>query len=161
MARHMFWADTLVNMNIASGSRLMIRLGSIDEVFLNSRTATVIRTIVDLWVHSATVAGAWGTSEDWYGIGVTPTQAFNGGVADVADPFIQDEHSTRGWLLKSMCVSSQNGTGTPIVTHCHADIRTMRKVENGVVFLTVAHEPVSGTAFPLEVRGLVRLLVKD
>ena len=88
MARHMYWADTLVAMNIVAGGRQMIRLGSIDEVFLNSRTATVIRTIVDLWVSSATVAGAWGTAEEWYGIGVTPQQAFNGGVADVADPFI-------------------------------------------------------------------------
>ena len=161
MPRHSYWVDTLVDMNIASGSRAMIRLGSLDLVFLDSRTATVIRTIVDLWLVSATVAGAWGASEDWYGVGVTPSQAFNAGVANVADPFIQDEHPTHGWLLKSMCVSSQNGTGTPVAVHCHADIRAMRKVENGVVFLTVAYEPMVGMAFPLEVRGLIRLLVKE
>ena len=54
----------------------------------------------------------------------------------------------------------QNGVGTNIVEELRADIRGARKVENGEVFLVVDNNAHIGTAFGINVTGLVRLLIK-
>jgi len=55
---------------------------------------------------------------------------------------------------------AQNGAGAPVLYDVEADIRGARKVENGEVFLQGDNNIDSGTAFQVNVRGLIRQLYK-
>ena len=156
-ARQTDWVDTLVGFNLATGTQDNTRIdGGSTQVVL--RGVTIIRTILNLSVISLSIAGAYGVQAMNFGIGISSREAFNAGV--FPDPEIATDKPSRGWLWRHHLLASQNGTGTPIVSVVHADIRGARKIEDGIVYLIVANTPVIGTTFTASVQGIVRQLVK-
>lgn len=159
MPRHTYWVDNAQEgLTIASGAQATQRLGSSDANFITERMATVIRTIWNLDINSTTVAGAFGTQVVSYGIGVESLEAFNAGTHP--DPESDSEFPTRGWIMRGQCTVFQNGVGTQIVTRCGGDIRSARKIDNGVLFLIIDNSPQVGTAFSCTFSGLIRCLIK-
>ena len=54
----------------------------------------------------------------------------------------------------------QNGVSVPVARELRADIRGVRKIEDGEVFLVISNGGSGGTSFTVAMKGLVRLLVK-
>ena len=157
MARPTDWVDTTVNVSAATAAQGSLSLITGLEPS-DMRGATVIRTIVRLWAHSTTVAGAWGVQMCDLAIGITSQEAF--AASTFPDPSQSSEKPPRGWMYRTSVGLSQNGVGTTIMREITADVRAARKVENGEVFLVFDNTALGGTAFTVRVTGLVRLLIK-
>ena len=151
------WVDTVLSLTVVSGASQEVSLLS-GVAPVNMRGTTAIRTIIELSMHSATVAGAWGTQELNMAIGIASQEAFAAGV--LPDPSTPADRPPRGWMWRSNRVISQNGVGSQVVWSLAADIRAARKIENGEVYLIVDNTAILGTAFSVRVDGLIRLLVK-
>ena len=122
------------------------------------RGTTIIRTLLMLDLSSTSVAGAWGQQNIDLAIGITTREAFAAGV--LPDPDTNVDKPVRGWMWRYNKTISQNGVGGQVIFPIFADIRGARKIENGKVFLIATNNPVVGTAFTIDVRGLIRMLVK-
>ena len=157
MPRQMDWIDTRVGLNIVDGAQGVTAIdgGSTQVV---QRGTTIIRTIITLHVMSSTVAGAWGAHVVDLAIGITDREAFTAGV--VPDPDSAVDKPARGWMWRTQMLVSQNGVSTPIVTTMHADVRGARKIDLGRAYLVVNSNLSAGTAFAVDIRGLIRTLVK-
>ena len=157
MARPTDWVDTLVNLEVPAGSQSQTSLVT-GLAPSDMRGMTVIRTIIMIQMFSNTVAGAWGVTLGDLGIGIASQEAFVAGV--VPDPNVAGDKPPRGWMWRASKCVAQNGAGAPILVELLADIRGARKVENGEVYLVVNNTTLVGTAFQLNVRGLIRQLYK-
>jgi len=97
-------------------------------------------------------------------IGVSATEAFNANV--VPDPGSPADTPARGWLWKDRLIAVGNSvTGPPAHdvywgTELKADIRSMRKVDRGVLYLAMQFDNtlVSGSFLPVSCIGIVRAL---
>jgi len=157
VTRQVDWQDTQVSEAVVSGAQGSVRVdGSVTDVV--ARRMTAIRTIISLDVFSTTVAGAYGVQEIALGLGVISREAFAAGV--FPDPVEATDKPTRGWLWRTHQAVSQNGTGSPVVSRIVGDFRGARKLDAGILILIVNNTPLTGTAFPILLRGLVRVLFK-
>jgi len=151
------WEDTIIARDLPSGTQqlngLVLGLSAQDQ-----RQATVIRTIISLWLHSTTVAGAWGAQRIDLAIGMISLDAFTAG--ESPDPNVAQERPPRGWLWRTSVMVSQNGTGTDIVVPVMADIRGARKLENSAFYIVGNSTARSGTPFTTRWDGLIRCLLK-
>ena len=152
------WMDTRVNYSIASNTTGVAQGLSVQLVAADSARATVIRTIVRLFVQSESVAGAWGTQLVEFGIGIASQEAFSALV--LPDPNVNTDKPARGWLWRTARMASQNGIGSEVIHEVAADIRGARKIENGELYLASTNEAVLGTAFTVRIIGLIRTLIK-
>ncbi len=157
MPRKTDWIDSRIGLTVASASTDFVEVdgGSTQVV---QRGTTVIRTIVDLYLQSSTVAGAWGTQVLDCGIGMSTREAFTAGI--LPDPGAVGDDPIRGWIYRGSSLVSQNGVGGVVVFRLTADIRGARMIDNGKVWLKCDSSPIAGTAFTTFVRGLIRVLVK-
>ena len=158
MPRPTEWLDTIIDKAVVEGGQglatLITGLAPSDM-----RGTTVIRTLVSLGIASSTVAGAWGVGRVDMAIGIASQEAFAAGV--IPDPVTSTDRPARGWMWRTSRMVAQNGAEAGgVVTQVLADIRGARKVENGEVYIVIDHNTLMGTAFPIRVLGLVRLLVK-
>jgi len=157
MPRQTDWIDTLVDLNPATGAQDNVSLIT-GAAPINMRGVTLIRTIIYLGMTSQTTAGAWGVQNLDMAIGITSQEAFAAGV--LPDPDIAGDKPSRGWVWRSRQVVTQNGIGAQVLYEVRADIRGARKIENGELFLVVDNNAIAGTAFTMDVTGLVRVLMK-
>ena len=159
MPRQSEWKDNLFDFNLASGQ------GNVQSLVANftepdKRGMTLIRTIIHIEMFSNTVAGAYGVQVVSAGIGVASQEAFAIGATAISDPQTESDKPTRGWVWRTQIAVSQNGTGLDLVRTISRDIRAVRKLENGELFIVFDSDPGVGTAFTMSVRGLVRTLFK-
>jgi len=112
--------------------------------------------IYDLQLMSTTVAGAWGTQALDLGVGLASVEAFDGGV--LPDPNAS-EFPVGGWMYRTRCVATQNGIGAYVTTPCRGDLRSGRKLDTGIVFMTAFNTPMDGTPFSVRVTGIWRSLL--
>ncbi len=99
------------------------------------------------------------------GIGVSSLEAFNVGVTGLPDPQTQGDYPPRGWLYVSRRVVQQSlpTGGTPTAMWRQAavfnfDLRAMRKIDKGVLFLVGFSTTVDGAASSVRLIGRVRAL---
>ena len=151
------WMDTLVDVGVAVNSQAIVGL-STALVPADSARATVIRTILQLNMHSNTVAGAFGIQMIDMAIGIASQEAFLASV--LPDPNVSTDKPARGWLWRTRQVVTQNGAEAPIGRDIEADIRGARKIENGELYLIINSTGLVGTNFTTAVTGLVRTLIK-
>ncbi len=154
-SRRTIWVDTFVALNIANSAQgfQSLRTGTGSAEI---REATIVRTIYQLNLWSATVAGAFGVQEVFLGWGVATQEAFAAGV--LSDPNTAGDRPVRGWMFRTTCHVSQNGVGTPIVHPCMGDSKSMRKIDSGEPFIIANNESVTGTSFNVNIRGIIRQL---
>ncbi len=91
-------------------------------------------------------------------IGISDREAFSSSV--LPDPNTATDKPARGWMWRTSALVSQNGVGGPIVYSIRADIRGSRKIDLGRAYLIITSEANLGTAFTVNIRGLIRTLVK-
>jgi len=151
------WVDTVISLGAGDGAQATASLLT-GLAPVNLRGATVIRSIIELDLSSASVAGAWGVQRLDFGIGVADQEAHAAGV--LPDPLTSGDKPARGWMYRTSRAVSQNGIGSQVLFPLRADIRGARKIENGEVYYIFNNNNVFGTAFTVQVMGLIRLLIK-
>ena len=153
--RRSAWEDSRININVASGAQGFTDLmGTLTEDLQQGRT--VVRMVGELTINSQTTAGAWGLQVVDIGVGIIDRDAF--AVQEFPDPNSEDDQPSTGWLYRLECLAYQNGVGVEPVIRCPFDIRSQRKIGNGNLTIIVDNTAHRGTAFAIDVRGLVRVL---
>ena len=157
MPRQMDWIDTRVGLTIANLAQDRTAIdGASTQVV--QRGTTIIRTIVSIDINSASVAGAWGIQLADLAIGIGDREAFS--VGTLPDPSSAIDKPARGWMWRTSITVSQNGVGGEVIHRIRADVRGARKIDLGRAYLIVDNTAIGGTTFSIEVRGLIRTLVK-
>ena len=159
MARQNEWKDNLISVGLATGA------GTFESLVANftepdKRGMTLVRTLIRLTAFSTSIAGAYGVQNISMGIGVASQEAFAVGLAALSDPQTESDKPTRGWVWCSQMLVSQNGVGGEVLQTITADIRGMRKLENGELFVSIFNVAEVGTAFGIEMHGIIRTLFK-
>ncbi len=126
-----------------------------------SDTVTVVRIIGHLTVIPNNLAGAIeGAMKIDLGIGVASKEAFDADV--VPDATTAADVPARGWLWADRLVcTKQNTSGTMEDWHypeVRFDVRAMRKIDRGVLYLQMNNNGLAGTGFTVTVVGRVRAL---
>jgi len=149
------WIDTLVALSVATGAQVNVSLMT-GVAPINVRRQTLARSIFDIGMTSASVAGAYGVQKISIGIGVVSQEAFAAGV--LPDPEVAGDQPSRGWVYRTVCLVAQNGSGAQVVYGCTGDIRAMRKLDDGEMFFVATSTAVVGTTFTTSLNGIVRQL---
>jgi len=90
--------------------------------------------------------------------------AFDAGVVSLPDPRVAADSPARGWLWRGvMMMSYQNPGGAEIQNwnfpgHVAFEVRSMRKVDRGILTFIVSKTVIQGSAFDVDVSGLIRIL---
>ncbi len=153
------WADTrVVGTALVAGTPLELNLLATAPV---SDTLTVIRILVDLWVmYTTNVTVTDSLSIVDVGIGVASAQAFAVGGTALPNPGNLDQDPPRGWLyIASKPVQEKvNAEGImQLIAHFQADLRAARKIDKGVLFLTMEQNNIT-VGGSMQVVGRVRAL---
>ena len=163
MARPRAWGTTFIDeqYNVANTETNFNLLAELTP----SDTITAMRILVHVIAVPQNLSDNidGGTVVDM-GIGVASLEAFTAGVLPNVN--VAGEVPARGWLWRDRLIAVGNSvTGPPVHdvyfgTEVHADLRAMRKVDRGVLYLSTRSSDikVSGTYLPLALVGIVRVL---
>ena len=156
--RRTIWIDTLVDITMANSTQVVQSLVGTANVIEHTQW-TLIRTLIcmDIFVEpTGTVDGIQGYD---IGIGVASQEAFNAGV--VPDPNVAADAPARGWVYRCRrSVQNVEGAIEPIFIHLQEDIRTMRKMDSGELYVVHNNTNLRGSAFDIGVIGIIRCLYK-
>jgi len=155
------WIDTLLDLQVASGSTLIVTLmGTVDTTESRLTGMTLIRTLVGLHAAHLVHDSGEGSQKIFLGIAVAPQIAFTAGVGSLPDPGVGVEHPTRGWIYRAAYVSYGFAADQAAVfdNRIDKDIRSRRKLENGECYFTARNTADQGTAGTIGVIGLIRQL---
>ena len=161
MARPLAWGETLLNqplVNAAAPVNVNLLTGVAD-----SDTITVARLVGHLSYTTDNVENAVdGAMIVDIGIQVVTAQALAAGGAAVPNPGIADETPARGWLYHDRVVIINAITAGSLDWHTlpenRFDLRAMRKVDRGVLILSMRTTVIHGTSYNTKVVGIVRAL---
>jgi len=157
------WRDTFISSTIvADAAQTPIALSDVTVPKLEAND-TVIRVLLMLQFCEAALNTAKAVISMNIGVGVTSQEAFSAGTTAMPDVNITVDKPRLGWLVRGelMVPSSGSDATRPVpVAVYERDIRAMRKVENGVLFLLLRSNTELGTGFSSFARGLVRCLFK-
>jgi len=158
--RRRAWADrrltgiSIANNNNLTPVNLLSNAPTID-------TMTVSRIIGHLEINAVI------TSEIEYeqlldvGIGVSSAEAFDIGATALPDPQTEGDYPPRGWLYVDTRACWQIVIATVIQRRdaiFDFDLRGMRKIDKGRLFLMVRNTGIGGTGTAVTIKGRVRAL---
>ena len=158
--RNRAWADTLIDNTVVNGGQLrtdlLIGAPTID-------TITAVRIVGDIMGFSGALSEAEGTQLVDLGIGVTSREAFDALV--LPDPNASGDYPPRGWLYVARAVMQTalptGATPTAIFrrfAEFHFDVRSMRKIDKGVLFMVISNTNADGGTETINLAGRVRVL---
>ena len=155
--RNRAWADTVhAFTSIAAGSTLETNL-LVDAPVID--TITAVCMVVDF--TAALAPGAEGDLANFVsvGIGVASVEAFAAGAGSLPSVSESDEYPPRGWLyIASKPVSQASQDGVDRLNGVfQVDLRSMRKVDKGILYMSVHNVAVLGME-AIEISGRVRVL---
>jgi len=156
MARPRAWGDTMFNVDFPvtatqSTTNLLSTLSVLD-------TVTAVRLVIHMQMVLGTpVETVDGVSILDLGIGVAASEAFNAGA--LPDPDQGGEQPARGWLWRDRLTLTHVDQNSLIWSQeLRADIRTMRKVDRGVLYLIMRSTLSAGVYVPFRGVGIIRAL---
>jgi len=162
MARPTVWEDTLVNEDITSGGSALVGLTlQLDDT--SKRGSTITRMLIRLNFHEEVLNSGTALQRVDLGIGIASQEAFALGVTALPAPQTATERPRLGWYFREevMVRSSTTDTGFGVpVLRVQADIRAMRKLENGELYLRMNSVGSVGVDFTVRAVGLIRTLVR-
>ncbi len=157
MRRRRAWADTRF-----AGTVLAVSATSKSDLLAGlvaTETKTVSRILIDLLVYhrSSTVFADVENGID-IGIGVVSSEAFT--LETLPDMDAVADYPQAGWVYVStlMCYRAEASTGlVAYPAHFKADIRGQRKVDRGVLFMSILNTGIQGSE-TVGITGRVRAL---
>ena len=158
MPRGRVWDDTNINSSLTSGTGVVLQLVNQDIKDLTS-----VRVVARLKFQPASVSATnQGQMLCDVGIGIASLDAFNVGITAIPDVTNTAAFPPRGWVWKSklFCAMENNTGSVEFVKEdvLDIDIRAMRKLDRGILYLTAETNGISGTPFATRLIGLVRVL---
>jgi len=158
--RQTTWIDTDVNIQAGAGGAQGTPVTLLSNRILAADIAgkTIIRMLVDLSIHPTVPSSIFGGQVVTIGAGIITTDAFlANSLPDLNAP---DEEPIRGWIFKNtrFAFDSENSFQYDRLS---LDLRSQRKLDlDTEVYINILNTDMTGTAFAVEVTGLVRMLVK-
>jgi len=124
-------------------------------------TLTAVRLIGDLTVQyriATTLVDSLSIVD--VGVGVASVEAFAAGGSSLPSPSIQSQYPPRGWIYVDSQPVSQKAESTGVlerVARFQFDIRAMRKIDKGVLFMIVEQNDIT-VGGAMEIIGRTRVL---
>ena len=154
------WIDTLVDTTVANAATNTISLSGEFTAQETIRLArlTLLRTLVRIDAAYAVHDAGEGSQRMAIGIGLAPVEAFSG--TTTSDPEDASEFPTRGWIWRGVYRLYGFAADQPAVSNraLDLDLRSRRKVENGILFLTINNVALEGVSAAIRVVGMIRQL---
>ena len=155
------WVDLSVNENLAAGGREVLNILTASPVDLT--TITVVRILGRLLVIPSVVANSSVSAQRvTVGIGVAAVEAFDIGVTALPRAADDGDKPPRGWIYKEHGILvNQQDSGTVEAWHFPEfkfDVRGMRKVDHGILYITMENLDLLGGTTAVKVVGLLRAL---
>ena len=161
MPRGRSWADArLTGVSLVAGTDVLVDL--LASVVPVVDTLTAVRIIGEFSCHYI-VSNTITDSDSFVdvGIGVTSAEAFAAGVASLPDPANAASFPPRGWLYAATGYCGQALTTDTGMFNKNAefkfDIRAMRKIDKGVLFMRIANANIT-VGGAMQIVGRVRTL---
>jgi len=158
--RNRAWADTVFNsvQIVAEGVSLTNLLTDAPTV----DTLTAVRIVLDLVVaHGADEPIVDSSNAVSVGIGVCSVEAFGQGINALPEPQFSTQYPPRGWLYVATkpVLAANIGTagGTRRVAEFSADLRSMRKIDKGILYIVVQNNAILSNK-DVDLWGRVRVL---
>ena len=154
-----FWTDTTFNNIVVVGTQLQSNLmGALDMTETRLGQLTLLRTIIGFDVGHAVHDSGEGSQRAAMGIGVASQEAFAAGV--LPEPDSGSDHLPRGWVWRYVCrvFGFAADQSTIFTRRIDLDLRSRRKLENGLSYLVVDNIDSEGTSGSIKVTGLIRQL---
>jgi len=153
------WVDQSWNLSTADGGEELFTLlpGIVDPDPLGW---TLIRTILCYSVMAQVPTAARGYQMYDVGIGIASNEAFAVGVTGIPNVGTAADHPERGWVYRCRHIV-QDDTAIPMpIVNVFKDIKSQRKLDRGVLYMTAESTAGFGTALTLRFMGLTRSLFK-
>jgi len=156
------WFDTEINSQAVSGTAgTPITLLPADVEVRDVPGLTIIRMLIELNCHAVVPNVVEGGQALHLAAGLVMTDGFvSGALPDLLSP---SEEPIRGWIFKNMrFIYDSEGTISPWSgSDLFLDIKSQRKLDlDTEVYFQMFNQAMTGTAFTVEVTGLIRTLVK-
>ena len=155
------WVDTVVSESIVvAGESFVNLLTSLTGTEGHMLQMTLIRTIVGLDVARLTHDSGEGSERIAMGIGVTSREAISLGTSALPNPAIETDFPTRGWVWRAHYRTYGFAADQPAVFNqrIDLDLRSMRKLDNGVPYLMLEMDNLEGTSSVVQALGMIRML---
>ncbi len=128
----------------------------------DKRGMTVIRTLIHLFFQSQIVTTVNGSQSLFMGIQLASEDAF--AAMAVPDPNNATEYPIGGWLYRDRVIVTQSAAGVFLAiggtVELRHDLRSQRKLDRSEMIFSVENNAFGGTAFPVDVGGIIRVLYK-
>ena len=153
------WIDSKVDIDVASaGTENVSLITGFQPGDTRLAQMTLLRTIIGIDVANVVMDSGEGSQSVSLGIGVTSQVAFT--AASLPIPNLATSFPSKPWIWRAAYRIWGVAADQPIVftRRIDLDIRAMRKLENGEVFLIVANIAQEGVANAINVSGYIRQL---
>ena len=154
------WIDSMINATVGSGGgkfelSLMTGPGPTDT---RLRRMTLARTIIGLDLGYTVHDSGEGSQRLSIGIGISDQEAF--AAATLPDPDVATDYPRLPWIWRSQYRLFGFAADQPTIytRRIDLDIRSQRKLDNGVPFINGVNNNQEGVASSVEVVGIVRML---
>jgi len=153
------WLDSNQNLTASSGgaSQQTLMAGiAVSQTRFDQMT--LLRTIIGIDVGYSVHDAGEGSQLVSIGIGVTTAEAFAASV--LPDPEVEADFPVRGWIWRARYRVFGFAADQPAVftRRVDLDLRSQRKLENGVAFINIQNTAVEGVSSTVLMTGLVRQL---
>ena len=159
MPGKMLWIDTLLNNAVGSNSQAAIDL-TVQFTSEETRLAqmTLMRTVLRFDISHTVHDSGEGSQRVAVGLGIESQEAFAAGVHP--DPDTTGDFPTRGWIYRGVWrvwgfAADQAAVN---VARVDLDLRSRRKLENGLSFIVVDNNAQEGVAGTIQLVGIIRQL---
>ncbi len=156
------WIDSFVDIQNTSGGTPIVRtlMGTFSSDDTRLGGMTLLRTIIGLHVAHLIHDSGEGSQDVSLGIGVASQQAFALGQAAIPDPQVEADFPPRGWVWRARYRTYGFAADQAAVfdNRVDKDVRSRRKLDNGICYLTTQNTPDQGTSGTTNVLGLIRQL---
>jgi len=154
------WIDTHISQTVALSTQTPLTLMTgVTVAQSRIQQMTLLRTIIGLNVGRFAHDSGEGSERASLGIGIASQDAF-ATVGALPAPQTNLDFPTRGWIWRAAYRIYGFAADQPAVydQRIDLDIRSMRKLENGVPFINMVVEALEGTSAAAHVVGLIRQL---
>ena len=155
------WTDTAGTLTAGSGGgqdfKSLAELAVTDTRYIQQ---TLLRTIIGLNVGLTVHDSGEGSQLVSLGIGIVSSDAYSAGLTALPDPRIDADFPTRGWIWRARYRVFGFAADQPAVytQRIDLDMRSQRKLDNGIPLFIITNENVEGAASTITVHGLIRQL---
>ena len=153
------WVDSLFDFTIANAGQDVRSLLS-TLIGNDTQGMTLVRTIIELSLGPINWTGAFGTQALDMGIGMSAQEAFLAGT--LPDPSTSTEFPQNGWVIRTRkgCLNPGSVSAGYELQKIQMDLRSQRRIDDGELYMIMDNFPGLGTAFSIQVTGIVRCLFK-